>query len=107
ILYMLGILLHPDNAQIPFPLIFTGPRESAAYFEQIDKFLRLALGDDVAKRYSIIVDSPTDVAKQMVKGVDKVRDYRLDNKDAFFFNWALHIDHAFQQPFKPTHANMA
>ena len=25
ILYLLGILLHPDNAGIPFPLIFTGP----------------------------------------------------------------------------------
>lgn len=24
-LYLLGILLHPDNAGIPFPLIFTGP----------------------------------------------------------------------------------
>ena len=33
ILYLLGILLHPDNAGIPFPLILTGPRQSAAYFE--------------------------------------------------------------------------
>ena len=51
ILYLLGILLHPDNVDIPFPLVFTGPRESAAYFEQIDRFLRLALGDEVARRY--------------------------------------------------------
>jgi predicted Rossmann-fold nucleotide-binding protein len=26
ILYLLGILLHPDNAGTPFPLVFTGPR---------------------------------------------------------------------------------
>src|ERR1700676_4578534 len=38
ILYLLGILLHPANASIPFPLIFSGPNESAAYFEQIDAF---------------------------------------------------------------------
>jgi len=42
----------------------------------------------------------------MVKGVDKVRNHRLDNKDAFFFNWALNIPFAFQVPFRPTHEAM-
>ena len=106
ILYLLGILLHPDNAGVPFPLIFTGPRQSAAYFEQIDRFLRLALGEDVAQHYQIIVDDPAAVARAMVKGVDRVRNHRLDNKDAFFFNWALSIPFAFQVPFRPTHEAM-
>jgi predicted Rossmann-fold nucleotide-binding protein len=106
ILYLLGILLHPDNAGIPFPLIFTGPRQSAAYFEQIDRFLRLTLGDEVAAHYQIIVDDPAAVARAMAKGVDKVRNYRLDTKDAFFFNWALQIPYAFQLPFRPTHEAM-
>src|ERR1700754_808614 len=91
ILYMLGILLLPQNKGIPFPLIFTGPQNSAAYFEQIDRFLRLALGDEVAKHYKIIIDDPAAVAHAMVSGIDKVRNHRLDNKDAFFFNWALDI----------------
>ncbi|MBB3229064.1 hypothetical protein FHW69_003713 [Luteibacter sp. Sphag1AF] len=107
ILYMLGILLHPDNQGRPFPLIFTGPKASSAYFEQIDRFLRLALGDDVAKHYQIIVDDPEAVAHAMVSGIDKVRNHRLDNKDAFFFNWALNIPLAFQRPFRPTHEAMA
>ena len=106
ILYLLGILLHPDNAGIPFPLIFTGPKQSAAYFEQIDRFLRLTLGDEVAQHYQIVVDDPAMVARAMVRGIDKVRNHRLDNKDAFFFNWALNIPLAFQQPFRPTHAAM-
>ncbi|WP_266158845.1 nucleotide 5'-monophosphate nucleosidase PpnN [Dyella silvatica] len=106
ILYLLGILLHPDNADIPFPLIFTGPKQSAAYFEQIDRFLRLTLGDSVAEHYQIIVDDPTAVARAMVRGIDKVRNHRLDNKDAFFFNWALNIPYAFQLPFRPTHEAM-
>jgi len=106
ILYLLGILLHPDNAGVPFPLIFTGPTQSAGYFEQIDRFLRLALGDEVAQHYQIVVDDPAAVARSMVKGVDKVRNYRLDNKDAFFFNWALNIPYAFQLPFRPTHGAM-
>lgn len=106
ILYLLGILLHPDNAGVPFPLIFTGPRQSAAYFEQIDRFLRLTLGEAVAQHYQIVVDDPAAVARAMVKGVDKVRNHRLDNKDAFFFNWALNIPFAFQVPFRPTHEAM-
>ena len=106
ILYLLGILLHPDNAGTPFPLIFTGPKQSAAYFEQIDQFLRLALGNDVAQHYQIIVDDPAAVARTMVKGIDKVRHNRLDTKDAFFFNWALQIPLAFQTPFQPTHEAM-
>jgi hypothetical protein len=107
ILYLLGILLHPANAGIPFPLIFAGPREAAAYFEQIDAFLKLALGDDVAQHYRIVVGAPADTARALATGVEKVRTYRLDNKDAFFFNWALTIEHPFQQPFRPTHENMA
>jgi hypothetical protein len=106
ILYLLGILLHPDNAGIPFPLIFTGPKQSAAYFEQIDRFLRLTLGDEVARHYQIVIDDPATVARAMVRGIDKVRNHRLDNKDAFFFNWALNIPLPFQQPFRPTHAAM-
>jgi predicted Rossmann-fold nucleotide-binding protein len=107
ILYMLGILLHPDNAGIPFPLIFTGPRASAAYFEQIDRFLRLALGDEVAKHYQIIIDDPELVARNVLKGIERVRQHRLNTKDAFFFNWALNIDPVFQHPFRPTHEGMA
>ena len=107
ILYLLGILLHPANAGVPFPLILAGPEESAAYFEQIDRFLRLALGDGVAERYHIVTGNPAEAARRMLKGIDKVRIHRLDSKDAFFFNWTLAIEHEFQQPFRPTHANVA
>ncbi len=106
ILYLLGILLHPDNASTPFPLVFTGPRESAAYFEQIDRFLRLSLGDEVAQYYQIVVDDPAAVARLMINGLDKVRHNRLDTRDAFFFNWALQIPLEFQLPFRPTHEAM-
>ncbi|MBB5209365.1 nucleotide 5'-monophosphate nucleosidase PpnN [Chiayiivirga flava] len=107
ILYLLGILLHPDNAGTPFPLVFTGPSAAAAYFEQIDRFLRLALGDSVAEHYRIVVEDPREVARAMQRGMDKVRAHRLDTKDAFFFNWALRIPAEFQHPFAPTHENMA
>src|SRR5579859_1790723 len=77
ILYILGILLHPANAGIPFPLVFSGGREAAAYFEQIDAFLKLALGDDVAQHYRIVIGDPAETARQMEMGIEKVRAYRL------------------------------
>jgi hypothetical protein len=107
ILYLLGILLHPDNAGQPFPLILTGPAESAPYFEQIDAFLRLALGDAAASRYQVIVDNAPGVARALTKGIAAVRDHRIASQDAFFFNWGIRIDSAFQVPFAPTHENMA
>jgi predicted Rossmann-fold nucleotide-binding protein len=107
ILYMLGVLLHPANADLPFPLVFTGPAESAAYFEQIDQFLKLALGEAGSSRYRIIVDDPVEVAQAMRQGIKRVREFRLKEQDAFFFNWSLHLPDEFQLPFAPTHAAMA
>jgi pyrimidine/purine-5'-nucleotide nucleosidase len=107
ILYLLGILLHPDNVATPFPLIFTGPRAAADYFTQIDRFLRLALGEEVAAHYQIIIDDAREVARHARKGVERVRVNRLETQDAFFFNWALTIDRDLQLPFKPTHEAMA
>ena len=107
ILYLLGILLDPANASVPFPLVFTGPESAAPYFQQIDKFLRLVLGDAAAERYQIITEDPVAVAHSMQQGIETVRNHRVEQHDAFFFNWEINIDLLFQQPFRPTHAAMA
>jgi predicted Rossmann-fold nucleotide-binding protein len=106
ILYILGILLHPDNAHIPFPLVFTGPETSAAYFRQIDAFIGETLGPEAQKLYKIIINDPVAVAQEMQLGIKKVREFRKERADAYYFNWALKIDHEFQKPFAPTHENM-
>ncbi|GAB4192787.1 MAG: nucleotide 5'-monophosphate nucleosidase PpnN [Wenzhouxiangellaceae bacterium] len=107
ILFLLGVLLHPDNQDIPFPLVFTGPSASADYFRRIDEFLRFTIGDEVARYYQIIIDDPAEVARVMRAGVDHVREFRTQSNDAYYFNWKLTIEDAFQQPFKPCHENMA
>jgi predicted Rossmann-fold nucleotide-binding protein len=107
ILFLLGILLHPENRDMPMPLVFSGPKESAEYFEQIDKFIGLVLGEAGQSRYEIIIDDPVRVARFMTHGMDTVRDYRITGQDAFYFNWKLKIDESFQLPFDPTHDNMA
>jgi len=106
ILYILGILLHPDNRSVPYPLIFTGPTESEAYFAQIHAFIGETLGHVAQERYQVIIDDPVRVAKEVQAGINAVREYRKIHKDAYFFNWQLKIDHSFQQPFLPTHENM-
>src|SRR5699024_11914269 len=85
----------------------TGAEKPADYFRQIDRFLRLALGEGVAAYYQIIIDDPMAVARAMEKGIEKVRNNRLDTKDAFYFNWGLNVPYDFQQPFHPTHEAMA
>jgi predicted Rossmann-fold nucleotide-binding protein len=106
ILYLLGILLHPKNAEMPFPLVFTGPSTAAEYFGRIDRFVGDTLGPAAQKLYKIILDDPVQVAREMHGGIAKVREYRKDIGDAYYFNWHLKIDREFQQPFVPTHATM-
>ena len=107
ILYMLGILLHPKNAHIPYPLIFTGPAGSEPYFETVDKFIRSTIGERAAGLYQIIVDDPHGVAVTMKQGFEKVLEHRREVGESYHFNWQLHIPEAFQHPFEPTHGAMA
>ncbi len=106
ILYLLGILLKPENRDIPVPLIFTGPAESAEYFVQTDRFIRQVLGEEACSRYRIMIDDPVNVARAVKSGVQEVRRFRLKRSDAFYFNWLIDIDAAYQVPFTPSHENM-
>jgi predicted Rossmann-fold nucleotide-binding protein len=107
ILYLLGILMHEDNRDLPFPLILTGPTLSAPYFEQIDQFLRLTLGEAATSRYEIVIGDPATVARKIAAGIGQVREARKAHRDSFFFNWRIRIPQEFQQPFLPTHEAMA
>jgi len=106
ILYLLGILLHPDNRDLPFPLIMTGPPDSEPYFRRINEFIGASLGEDAQRRYEIIIDDPESVGRKMQSQLGGVKEFRKEQGDAYYFNWRLKIDHDFQAPFKATHASM-
>jgi pyrimidine/purine-5'-nucleotide nucleosidase len=106
ILYLLGILLDPANQSLPFPVVFTGPADSAEYFEQIHQFIGATLGAAAQARYKVIIDDPAAVARAMVQGMTEVRDYRRQAQDSYGFNWLLKIPLDFQKPFEVTHASM-
>ncbi len=107
ILYLLGILLDPANAELPLPVIFTGPPTSAEYFGQIDRFIGATLGETAQRRYKIVIGDPAQAAREAVRGIETVRDFRRTKSDSYNFNWLLKIPGDFQQPFEPTHEAMA
>ena len=106
-LYLLGILMHPDNRDLPFPVILTGPKSAEPYLQQLHAFVQATLGDEAGNYYQIIIDNPAEVARQMVEGLKEVKQFRRERNDAFHFNWLLKIEESFQRPFDPTHENMA
>jgi hypothetical protein len=107
ILFLLGVLLHPDNADIPLPLILTGPESSRDYLEQMHRFIGATLGPQAQSRYEMIIGDPVAVAARVKENVRQVRDYRHAHNDAYYFNWRLKIDEGFQHPFIATHEAMA
>jgi hypothetical protein len=107
ILYLMGILLHPDNAEQPYPLVFTGPPDSVEYFRRIEEFLAATLGPLARQCYRLVIDDPPGVAREMLRGMDAVRDYRRRRSDAYNFNWLLGVPHDLQLPFEPSHDSMA
>ena len=106
-LYLLGILMHPDNQELPFPVVLTGPRSAEPYLQQLHAFVGATLGEAAHRLYEIIIDDPAEVARHMVEGLKAVKQFRRERNDAFHFNWLLKIEESFQRPFDPTHQAMA
>jgi predicted Rossmann-fold nucleotide-binding protein len=106
ILYLLGILLDPANQEMPYPVVLTGPQETAEYFERLHDFIGATLGPIAQSKYRIIIGDPAEVARAMVQGLARVREYRRRESDSYGFNWLLKIPLEFQLPFHVTHASM-
>jgi len=107
ILYLLGVLMHPDNQAQPMPMIMTGPASAEPYFRQIDALVAATLGEDAQRRYKIIIDDPREVARSIRAGLEDVQEFRTRHGDAYYFNWRLAVDEEFQRPFPSTHAAMS
>ncbi len=107
LLYLLGILLHPENEKQCLPVILTGPKHSKDYFEELCKFIQMTLGDGALSKFEVIIDDPQLVSQKLKSAMNGVREYRKSQGDAYYFNWTLKIENDFQQPFNPTHEAMA
>jgi predicted Rossmann-fold nucleotide-binding protein len=107
LLYLLGVLLHPINKNIPFPVVLTAPQAYADYFETVKTFLLATIGKRAFDRIQIIIDDTSEVAWTIKQGLGYVHEYRKATSDAYYFNWNLFVPDYLQKPFEPTHENMA
>ncbi len=107
LLYLLDILLHPENQRQPFPVVLTGPESSADYFHHLDRFILDTLGEQARSSYQIVIGDPARAARIMKQAMPEVRAYRKAIGDAYHFNWSLKIEPEFQLPFEPNHDNVA
>jgi predicted Rossmann-fold nucleotide-binding protein len=106
ILYLAGILLDPANLAQPFPVVLTGPRTSASYFDRICHFVGSTLGPQALKRLVVIIDDPPEVARHMIRGLEAVREFRRERNDSYNFNWLLSVGAELQRHFEVTHQSM-
>ncbi|MGR9105955.1 MAG: nucleotide 5'-monophosphate nucleosidase PpnN [Gammaproteobacteria bacterium] len=107
ILYLLGVLLSPENAQLEIPVIFTGPGECADYFAELDRFLTFTLGDEVREKYQIVLADAAEVGRIVSRRIRDVQVQRRRDGDAYYFNWLLRIPEAHQHPFQVSHEEVA
>lgn len=107
LLYLIGLMLDEQNANQTLPIILTGPKESQAYFEALDKFIGETLGQVAQNLYEIVVGDANEVARIIKQKQPDVREYRKEIGDSYDFNWSLKVTPEFQMPFEPSHENMA
>ncbi len=106
LLYLLCILIHPDNSDVSLPVILTGPAGSEGYFSAIKTFITDTLGEPAWHKVSLMIDQPKQIAAQIKQQLQAVREQRKSVSDAYYFNWQLNIPFELQQPFEPNHHNM-
>lgn len=99
ILYLIGVLMHPKNKDVKLPVILTGPLESKPYIEKVDKFIGAVLGKEAQSYYKISYDE-VEVAELMHTAIKEVKDFRVKNEEASYYNWGIEIHRELQLPFE-------
>lgn len=106
ILYLLGIVMHPENSEA-MPVFFAGPESCRDYFTALETFLVECLGSQVKDYYQIFVGDYEGLGRAVKRAIKGIHSRRRRSGQAYYFNWELRIDQSLQEPFVPTHENMA
>lgn len=107
VLYLLGLMLHPANESRLFPVVFTGPESSRAYFESLDALIALTFGERARDLYEVVIGDAELAARRIGRRIRRVLSSRLKSGDAYYFNWLIEVPYGFQAPFEVNHANVA
>ncbi|WP_321275889.1 nucleotide 5'-monophosphate nucleosidase PpnN [Thiomicrorhabdus indica] len=107
LLYLLSIRLHPENQELPMPVILSGGHDSRDYFNAIMEFLCDTIGTVACDHLEVMVEHPRDIATRMKSAMEEIRLDRKRTSDAYYFNWRLKLELDQQTPFIPTHESMS
>lgn len=107
LLFVLGVLSHPKNQEIELPIFLTGPESSSSYFDAVIRFIEMTLGSTALNLVRKVIGDPVLVAKLVSDALLHVTRERQQRDDSYHFNWSLHIEKEFQEPFTPDHESMA
>lgn len=107
LLYALALKMDPRNRDCELPMILSAAKEQAPYFEAIDEFIKVTLGEEAQRHYQIIIDDPAAVARAAVAGKDAAIKRRHQRQEPMYFHSELTVDDVLQKPFVPTHKSMA
>jgi predicted Rossmann-fold nucleotide-binding protein len=107
LLFVLGVLSHPENSAIELPIFLTGPASSGPYFDAVIRFIEMTLGATSLNLIRKVIGDPELVGKLVNDALLHVTRERRQRDDSFHYNWSLHLDEAFQEPFLPDHESMA
>ncbi|WP_051301844.1 nucleotide 5'-monophosphate nucleosidase PpnN [Sedimenticola selenatireducens] len=107
LLFVLGVLSHPDNHDIELPIFLTGPESSSSYFDAVIRFIEMTLGSTALNLVRKVIGNHTLIAKLVSDALLHVTKERRQRDDSFHYNWSLHIEKEFQEPFVPDHESMA
>lgn len=107
LLYLISILIHPNNEPIRLPVVLSGPKGSEAYFAAIESFIIETLGQSTWEKLTLLIDDTEALANGCLSSLQSVRAQRKADSDAYYFNWQLTIPWELQCPFEPSHENMS
>ena len=79
VLYLMGLLMHPDNIDIPLPVILTAPEASKDYWSSMIEFLRATIGEKAVSKLKVIVNDPEEVARAVNEGIQEVEEFFVSN----------------------------
>ena len=98
--------IRPTRAQ-PLPVVLTGPRASAGYFEQIARFIEGTLGAAGAHPAEGHHRRPGRLSRATWSArSSRCASSAARQNDSYNFNWLLRVPYELQLPFEVTHASM-
>jgi len=125
LMYLLAVLIQPENKDRDFPIVLTAHGESGAkYWKQIHEFVGKVFGAEAQSKYTIVIDvenedeekeengifyiqhAPKIIASDIKDEITKLRQKRKENGEARHFNWSFEISTELQKKFDPTHENV-